>query len=142
MCVVRVCYSVHGGMFYPAMKWNRVLRAACVLLFALTLPLQGFGAMSPCAHPYAAPTHAADAHSDGHLLQHDAASHAPNTHCAKATATPHHLHCGDHCCGVAIALTPESWMAPRSSAPEIFAILFCSSPAASLDRLDRPPRFV
>jgi len=105
------------------MRLNRTRRFEFALLFTLMLPLQGYAAMPSCDET-------------------TAAAPAPQTHCASAPAAIHHHGCGNCCCGAAVALTAAAWVAPLQRAPEISHTSLWPPPRVTLDRLDRPPRFI
>ena len=110
------------------MRPNATYRAGFALLFALLLPLQGFAAMPVC------PQH-----------ERTASATAP-LHCAGAASAIHgHSHGNygcSNCCAVAIALTPNPFIAPFLTAPEISVAAPGFPPKGLLDRLDRPPRHI
>jgi hypothetical protein len=110
-------------MFCSAMRLNRTFRLEFALLFSLLLPLQGYTAMPTCGDS-------------------TVAASATQSHCASAPAAIRHHGCGTCCCGAAVALTPALWVAPRLSAPGISATSLWPPPRLTLDRLDRPPRFI
>jgi hypothetical protein len=131
------------------MRLNRTLRAGFPLLFALLLPLQGSTATWDCGRLETTTSHIdgmADSHIDRMTASdagRKAASPAAHTHCAPRGSDPTHRHsCGNGCCGAAIALTPIHWIAPLPTAPEISVAEPGSPPSVTLDRLDRPPRFI
>ena len=152
----RVYFCVRGGMFCAAMRLNRTLRAGFSLLFALLLPLQGSTAIwdcgrheattSPIDRMAASPIDRLGASHVDRMAPSDAgrkaALPAAHTHCGRGSDTTHHHSCGNGCCGAAIALTPIHWIAPLPTAPEISVAEPGSPPTVTLDRLDRPPRFI
>jgi hypothetical protein len=105
------------------MRLNRTLRAGFALLVALMLPLQGYTAMPDCGHSVAA-------------------SPTARAHCTGGPTSTHRQGCGTCCCTAAIALTAVDWIAPRRIAPEVSLALLWSPPTVTLDRLERPPRFI
>jgi hypothetical protein len=103
----------------------RIPLSMLVLLLALTLPLQGFGAAWSCGADHTA----------------GAAAHA---HCANGggkaqSGGEQRHHCGT-CCVAAVALMPLRWTAPRCAGSEAAARPQGAPPQIPLDRLDRPPR--
>jgi|ERR1700679_52802 hypothetical protein len=109
---------------------NRIFRIGFALLLSLMLPLQGYAAMPVCAQ------HEQSASSAAGL----AAAPAGQQHCEHGNVNHHH--CDNCCCGVAIALTPAQWTPPPPSALQASGAALRSSPTATLDRLDRPPRSI
>jgi hypothetical protein len=98
-----------------------------VLLLALIVPLQSFAAAWSCG-------------------AHDPGSAAAHHHCADdlgraQTGGEQRHHCGT-CCAAAIAWVPFRWHAPRSISSEASLPSYASPPSITLDRLDRPPRFI
>jgi hypothetical protein len=156
MSAGRVYFYGRGGMFCPVMRLNRTVRAAFSLLFALLLPLQGSTATWDCGRLEATTSdidRMAAFHIDrmtaSHIDRmtpsdsgHMAASPAAHTHCAPGSDTTHRHSCGNGCCGAAIALTAIHWIAPPPTTPEISVADPGSPPTVTLDRLDRPPRFI
>jgi hypothetical protein len=114
------------------MRFNRSLRAGFALLFALLLPLQGYAAMPACREAAVA-TSVPQAHCAG----------APAVHRATLDHTIlHHHNCDNCCCGAAMVLTADDFIAPRLTAPDISDTALWPPPAVAIDRLDRPPRFI
>jgi hypothetical protein len=94
------------------------------LLLALIMPLQGFASAWNCGSFDAAPATSAQ-------------------HCAhEAGAAQQQHHCGTCCCAAAIAVMPLLWVPPPPVNAGAPLPLRSSPPAITLDRLDRPPRFV
>jgi hypothetical protein len=114
------------------MRLNRTLFGVLAMLLALMLPLQGYAAMPDCGH--VDPVHSG--------ARDPAASPTAPQHCAGLPAATHRHGCGNSCCGAAIMPTSVRWIAPILAAPEISAAVSSSPPAVTLDRLDRPPRFI
>jgi hypothetical protein len=110
---------------------RRVTNLRLALLLALILPLQAFAALSNCAlngtHPSIESAHSA--------------LPAADSHCARAHPSTAHHDCGT-CCHVAAAGNSlENWLPPRSIAPRLAQARIKPPPSATIDRLDRPPRF-
>jgi hypothetical protein len=104
------------------------IRLGIALLIALLLPLQGYGAMPTCGERVPANIRAAAS-----AVQH---------HCTRAaTATQQHK-CSQGCCSAAMTLTAARFIAPRPGAAKITSCTTALAPEGSLERLDRPPRFV
>ena len=118
-------YSVRGGMFWLDMRLRRTVRAAFLWL-SLVLPLQSYAAV-PCGQP-----------EQTNLSAALAAHH----HCAKGSTLLHHHSCDNCCCSAAIALTCLPGIAPLPTAFEIHDAVSGRPPIGTLERLDRPPRFV
>jgi len=114
------------------MRLNRTLRAGFALLVALVLPLQGYAAMPNCGQ----------LDHRNSRMDSIAAPQTPRAHCTGAPTASHHQGCGTCCCAAAMALTPVDWIAPRLIAPEVSLSLLGRPPAVTLDRLERPPRFI
>jgi hypothetical protein len=106
------------------------------LLLALILPLQGYAAMPACGQPDPANSSADSATAAA------ATATASQAHCTRGPAATHHHSCGNCCCGNAIALTSVHRIAPLLTAPAIAMAVLGSPPEITLDRLDRPPRFI
>jgi hypothetical protein len=120
------------------MRLNRTLHVGFALLLTLMLPLQGYAAMPSCGQldhrdSSAEKSLAAPVPALQHSMQH---------HCARGSAAIHPHGCGNCCCGAAIALMAAHWIAPLMTAPGISGAVLGSPPAVTLDRLDRPPRFI
>ena len=124
-------YSLRGGMFWLDMRLRRTVRAAFLWL-SLLLPLQSYAAV-PCGQPERTNLSAEIAAP---------AALAAHHHCAKESTLLHHHSCGDCCCSAAIALTRLPGIAPLPSAFEIHDAVSGRPPIGTLERLDRPPRFV
>jgi hypothetical protein len=106
----------------------RRLRAGfAMLLMALLLPLQGYGAMSTCSEPAPAGV--------------SAVAPVAQDHCTRAKTAAHQHNCSHGCCSAAMALTAARFIAPRSSGAEITCSTIAHAPEGVLERLDRPPRF-
>ena len=99
-----------------------------MLLMALLLPLQGYGAMPACSEP--APTGMR------------ATAPTAQDHCARSKTVAHQHNCTHGCCSAAMGLTALRFIAPRSGAAEITCSTLAHAPEGVLERLDRPPRLV
>jgi hypothetical protein len=122
------------------MRLNRTLRVGFALLLTLMLPLQGYAAMPSCGQL----DHANSSTDNSLAAPLPALQHSMQHHCARGSAaTHHHDHgCGNCCCGAAIALMAAHWIAPLLTTPGISVAVPGSPPTVTLDRLDRPPRFI
>jgi hypothetical protein len=129
------------------MRLNRTLRGGFALLFALLLPLQGSTAISDCGR-LARSSSGVDRMTASHVDRIAAAdtgrvaASTEHTHCDRGSDTTRRHSCGNGCCGDAIAPTAIHWIAPLLTAPEISIAVPGSAPTVTLDRLDRPPRFI
>jgi hypothetical protein len=105
------------------MRVNRTLCSRIALLIAMLLPLQGVAAPQLCAAGAAAG-----------LTMH--------AHCAPELKVGQHHGCGNCCCAAAIAPMPQHVVAPRKTPAPISVTVLSSAPDVTVDRLDRPPRFI
>jgi hypothetical protein len=120
------------------MRLNRTLHVGFALLLILLLPLQGYAAMPSCGQL----DHTKSSAENSLAAPLPALQHTMQHHCTRGSTAMHHHGCGNCCCGAAIALLAAHWIAPLMAAPGIFAAVLGSPPAVTLDRLDRPPRFI
>jgi hypothetical protein len=120
------------------MRLNRTLHIGFALLLTLMLPLQGYAAMPNCG-PL---DHTNSSIENSPAASLPALQHSMQHHCARGSAATHHHGCGNCCCGAAIALVAAHWIVPLLTAPEISVAVPGSPPTVTLDRLDRPPRFI
>jgi hypothetical protein len=125
-------------MFCPAMRLNRTLQVGFALLLTLMLPLQGYAAMPSCGQH----DHTNSSAEKSLAAPMPALQHSMQHHCARGSTATHHHGCGNCCGGAAIALMSAHWIAPLLTAPGISAVVLGSPPTVTLDRLDRPPRFI
>jgi hypothetical protein len=124
------------------MRLNRTLHVGFALLLTLLLPLQGYAAMPSCG-PLDHTNSSTDSSTEKSLAATSPAlQHSMQHHCARGSAATHHHGCGNCCCGAAIALLAAHWIAPLLTAPGISVAVPGSPPTVTLDRLDRPPRFI
>jgi hypothetical protein len=117
-------------MFFALMRPNPSNWPIVALLLALTLPLQGFAAISGCA-PLPLAQHVRHQAQTAH--EHCA------EHSAQDSAVRHHGCCSD-CCMTAVAQTAPVWIPPRAETPALSLPELGVPFMISLDRLDRPPR--
>jgi hypothetical protein len=116
-------------MFSLEMRHRRTLRAAFMWL-SLLLPLQSFAALACGQHAAANPS---------------AAAFAAQDHCAHGSPATHQHGdhpCGKCCCAAAMAVTTSHGVAALPAAREISSAVIVRPPIITLDRLDRPPRFI
>jgi len=113
------------------MSLNPTCRALFALLLVLLLPLRGLEATPACGHGRQIDSGAETA----------TAWRTAPIHCAGG-AILHHHDCGNYCCAAAIAPAPAPFIAPLLTPPEIPLTVIGSPPTVTLDRLDRPPRFI
>jgi hypothetical protein len=124
------------------MRLNRTLHVGFALLLTLLLPLQGYAAMPSCG-PLDHTNSSTDSSTEKSVAAPlSALQHSMQHHCARGSSATHHHGCGNCCCGAAIALLPAHWIAPLLTAPGISVAVPGSPPTVTLDRLDRPPRFI
>jgi hypothetical protein len=113
------------------MKLHRATSLKLALLLALLLPLQGFAAVSSCAQTGLA-------HAATHSHQ---ASPAAEGRCDHASPNTLHHDCGTCCCVAVSSNSGASWLAPLLNRPQPALVRLKTPLSATIDRLDRPPRF-
>jgi hypothetical protein len=113
------------------MKLHRATSLKLALLLALLLPLQAFAAVSSCAQTGLA-------HAATHSHQ---ASPAADGRCEHASPSTLHHDCGTCCCVAVSCNSGASWPAPLLTHPQPALARPKTPLSATIDRLDRPPRF-